>query len=84
MLLPNEDEIGIPAIMSDGIATGLLHKLQDMSRELTDEPTGTSVESTEIFALVTDGKVPVANPIIELKVEEELLKVREGVVVTVG
>jgi hypothetical protein len=51
---------------------------------LTEDPTGVKVESTEISALVTDGKVPVANPIIELKVADELLNVIVGVVATAG
>jgi len=76
--------IGIPVKISDGIATGLLHKLQDMRSELTALPTGVKVESTEISALVTEGKVPVANPIIELKVADELLNVIVGVVATAG
>ena len=84
MLLPKVESIGIPVKISDGIATGLLHKLQDMRRELTAEPTGVRVDSTEISALVTEGNVPVANPIIELKVEEELLNVIVGVVATAG
>jgi hypothetical protein len=33
-----------------------------MSRELTADPTGTTVDKTEILAVVTDGKVPVENP----------------------
>jgi hypothetical protein len=66
------------------MATGLEHKLQDMRREFTDDPTGVRVESTEISALVTEGKVPVANPIIELKDAELVLKVMEGVVATAG
>ena len=84
ILLPKVVSIGIPVKISDGIATGLLHKLQDMRREFTDDPTGVRVESTEISALVTEGKVPVANPIIELKVAELVLNVIEGVVATAG
>jgi hypothetical protein len=84
ILLPNEDVIGIPAIMSEGIATGLLHRLQLMRSELTAEPTGTRVDKTEILALVTEGKVPVAKPIILLNVEEELLNVICGVVAKGG
>jgi hypothetical protein len=84
MLLPNEDVMGIPAKISEGIDTGLLHKLQDIKSEFTALPTGVKVESTEISALVTEGKVPVTNPIIELKVEEELLNVIVGVVATAG
>lgn len=84
MLLPNEDVMGIPVKISDGMATGLLHRLQDMRSEFTALPTGVKVESTEMSALVTEGKVPVANPIIELKVEEELLNVMDGVVATAG
>jgi hypothetical protein len=70
--------------MSEGIDTGLLHKLQDIKSELTELPTGVKVDSTEISALVTEGKVPVANPIIELNVAEELLNVIVGVVATAG
>ena len=62
ILFPNEDVIGIPAIISLGMATGLLHRLQLMRSELTAEPTGTNVDSTEMFALVADGNVPVAKP----------------------
>jgi hypothetical protein len=84
MLLPNEDVMGIPVKISDGIETGFEHKLHDMRREFTEDPTGVKVESTEMSALVTEGKDPVANPIIELKVEDELLKVMLGVVATAG
>ena len=84
ILLPKVESIGMPVKISDGMATGLLHKLQDMRRELTAEPTGVRVDSTEMSALVTDGNVPVANPIIELKVADEVLNVIEGVVATAG
>ena len=84
MLLPKVDVIGIPVKISDGMATGLLHKLQDMRRELTADPTGVIVDNTEMSALVTEGNVPTANPIIELKVAEEVLKVMLGVVATAG
>ena len=84
MLLPNEDVMGIPVKISDGIETGFEHKLHDMRREFTELPTGVRVDKTEISALVTEGKVPVANPIIELKAAEELLKVMEGVAATAG
>ena len=84
MLLPNEDVIGIPVKISLGMATGFEHKLQLMRREFTALPTGVSVERTEISALVTEGNVPVANPMIELKVAEFVLKVMEGVVATAG
>jgi hypothetical protein len=84
ILAPKDDVIGIPAIISLGMATGLLHKLQLMRSELTAEPTGTRVDSTEMFALVTDGKVPVAKPIILLNVEDELLNVIVGVVAVAG
>ena len=67
--------MGIPAIISEGIATGLLHRLQLMRSELTADPIGTKVESTEILALVTDGNVPVAKPIILLNVKDVLLNV---------
>ena len=66
------------------MATELEHKLQDIKSELTEEPTGVKVDSTEISALVTDGNVPTANPIIELKVADEVLNVIEGVVATAG
>jgi hypothetical protein len=84
ILLPNVEVIGIPATISLGMETGLLHKLQDIRSELTADPTGVRVESTEISALVTEGKVPTAKPIIELKVAEEVLNVIEGVVATAG
>ena len=84
MLLPKVDVMGIPAIISFGMATGLEHKLHVIKRELTAEPTGVRVESTEILALVADGNVPVANPIILLNVEEELLNVIVGVVAVTG
>ena len=84
ILLPKVEVIGIPVKISDGMATGLLHKLQDIKSELTEDPTGVRVDKTEISALVTDGKVPVVNPIIELKVAEEVLNVIEGVVATAG
>jgi hypothetical protein len=84
MLLPNVLVIGIPVKISDGIETGFEHKLHDMRREFTEDPTGVKVESTEMSALVTEGKVPTAKPIIELKVAEELLKVMLGVVATAG
>jgi len=83
-LLPKVESIGMPAKMSEGMETGLLHKLQDIKSEFTALPTGVKVESTEISALVTEGKVPVANPIIELNVADELLNVIEGVVATAG
>jgi len=66
------------------MATGLEHKLHVIKRELTAEPTGTSVDNTEILALVADGNVPVANPIILLNVDEELLNVIWGVVAKLG
>jgi hypothetical protein len=84
MLLPKVASIGMPVKISDGMATGLLHKLHDMRSELTALPTGVRVDSTEMSALVTEGKVPVANPIIELKVAEEVLNVIVGVVATAG
>ena len=84
MLLPKVDVIGIPVKISEGMDTGLEHKLHDIKSEFTALPTGVKVESTEMSALVTDGKVPVANPIIELKVAEELLNVIVGVVATAG
>jgi hypothetical protein len=84
ILAPKEDEIGIPAMISLGMATGLLHRLQLMRSELTAEPTGTSVDNTEILALVTEGNVPDANPIILLNVEDELLNVIVGVIATAG
>jgi hypothetical protein len=83
-LLPNVEVIGIPAIISLGIVTGLLHKLHVISNEFTLLPTGVRVDRTEILALVTDGNVPVVNPKILLKIEDELLNVIEGVVSTAG
>ena len=84
ILLPKVESIGIPAKMSEGIETGLLHKLQDMRSEFTAEPTGVRVDKTEISALVTDGNVPISNPIIELNVAELVLNVIVGVVATAG
>ncbi len=84
ILAPKEDVIGIPAIISEGIATGLLHKLQLMRSELTEDPTGTRVDNTEKFALVAVGNVPVAKPIMLLNVEDELLNVIWGVVAKGG
>ena len=84
ILAPKEDVIGIPAIISEGIATGLLHKLQLMRSELTAEPTGTSVDNTEILALVAEGNVPFAKPKILLNVDDELLNVIWGVVAVPG
>jgi hypothetical protein len=78
------DVIGIPAIISLGMATGLEQILHVIKREFTEDPTGTRVDKTEIFALVTDGNVPVANPIILLKVDDELLNVICGVVAVAG
>jgi hypothetical protein len=83
-LLPKVDVIGIPAIISLGMVTGLLHKLHVISNEFTLLPTGVSVDKTEMLALVTDGNVPVANPKILLKIEDELLNVIDGVVSTPG
>jgi len=57
------------------MATGLEHKLHVIKRELTADPTGVRVDKTEILALVTDGNDPVANPIMLLNVDEELLNV---------
>jgi hypothetical protein len=84
MLLPKVDVMGIPAIISFGMATGLEHKLHVIKREFTAEPIGVRVESTEMFALVADGNVPVANPIMLLNVDEELLNVIWGVVAVAG
>jgi len=84
MLLPKVDVIGIPAIISLGMATGLEQILHVIKSEFTEDPTGTRVDKTEIFALVTDGNVPVANPIILLKVDDELLNVICGVVAVAG
>ena len=50
-----------------------------MSNELTADPTGTRVDSTEIFAVLTEGKLPVANPRILLICEEDVLKTIRGV-----
>jgi hypothetical protein len=76
--------IGIPARISLGIVTGLLHKLHVIKSEFTVLPTGVIVDKTEMFAVVTDGNVPLANPIMLLNVADELLKVIEGVVATEG
>jgi hypothetical protein len=66
------------------MATGLLHKLHVIKSEFTDDPTGVSVDKTEILALVTEGKVPFAKPIILLNCAEVLLKVMDGVVAVAG
>jgi hypothetical protein len=73
MLLPKVDVMGIPAIISLGMATGFEQILHVIKSEFTEDPTGTRVDKTEILALDTDGNVPVANPIMLLKVDEELL-----------
>ena len=54
---------------------GFEHKLQDIKSELTELPIGVIVDKTEMFAVLTDGKVPVANPRIEFIVELEVDKV---------
>jgi hypothetical protein len=59
---PKVVSMGIPHRMLEGIATGLFTRLHVMSRELTADPTGTTVDKTEILAVVTDGNVPVENP----------------------
>jgi hypothetical protein len=71
-LLPNVPSMGIEDNILDGIVTGLLHKLQVIKRELTADPTGVIVESTEIDDVFTEGNVPVANPRILLICEEEV------------
>ena len=76
--------MGIPAMISLGMATGFEQILHVIKSELTEDPTGTRVDKTEIFALVTDGNVPVVNPIILLKVDDELLNVIWGVVAKGG
>jgi hypothetical protein len=76
--------IGIPAIISLGIATGFEQILHVINSELTELPTGVKVDKVEMLAVVTDGNVPVANPIILLKIEDALLSVMEGVVSTAG
>ena len=76
--------MGIPAIISLGMATGLEQILHVIKSEFTEDPTGTRVDKTEVFALVAVGNVPVANPIILLKVDDELLNVICGVVAKLG
>ena len=54
---------------------GFEHKLQDIKSELTELPIGVIVDKTEMFAVLTDGKVPVAKPKMLLIVELEVDKV---------
>ena len=54
---------------------GFEHKLQDIKSELTELPIGVIVDKTEMFAVFTDGKVPVAKPKMLLIVELEVDKV---------
>ena len=84
MLEPNVLVIGIPHKILDGIATALFAKLHVNKREFTALPTGVIVDKTEILAVVTEGKVPVANPRMLLICELAVDKVICGVRVTVG